>query len=126
MKRLCAFVAHPYGGLNTNILLARNFIRGLHLRWPDIVCVATWIIEAQIYDDDNEVQRNASIARNLAVIERCDAFVGCGAKWSIGMCVERDHALECSIPVVDLVGKQWRALNTRVARFAELVEASRV
>lgn len=100
---LVVYMAHPVAGdVEGNLRRARQWVRWLEHNYP-VAVVATWITECEIWDDGDPLQREAGMARNFAVIEKCDAVWLVGGRLSNGMAREREHALLFGRQVHDLL-----------------------
>lgn len=94
------FMAHPVkGDVEGNLKRAKRMVRQLELLYSDVAIVANWITECEVFGDADPVQRSAGIARNCAVIERCDEVWLTGPTVSAGMQAEARHATRYKIPV---------------------------
>lgn len=103
------YMAHPVSGdVENNLKRAKQWVRWLEEHFSDVAVVATWILECEIWDDDNPEHRAAGLQRDLAVIERCDELWLVGEKVSKGMAYERDHAAVNGLRIRDLttLGRQ--------------------
>jgi len=95
------YLAHPYEGNPESLVRARNWVRSIEAAVEDVAVVAHWIVECQIWDDANQAERAASMARNFAVLARCNAIVLVGGRVSKGMEAERDMAQRTNLTVID-------------------------
>ena len=97
------YFAHPVSGdVAGNLKKARAWIRFLEATNPDVAIVANWITECEIWDDDVPEQRAASLARDLAVISKCDELWYGGVErgeLTRGMELEYEHAAKLGKPV---------------------------
>jgi hypothetical protein len=97
----CVYIAHPLGQGEErakNIERASKWVAWAALRG---VCpMASWIILAGQWPE-TDMYRKLGLAIDLTQIERCDELWLCGPRVSPGMAIERDHALEKGIKVVD-------------------------
>ena len=94
------YIAHPLGG---NDRRERN--RRIAQRWvvwaaeSGVVPYATWTILAMAWD---ESRREQGLQIDFAQISRCDELWLVGGRVSPGMSLERDHALNIGVKVVDM------------------------
>ena len=96
------FFAHPVrGDVEGNLKRARASIKNLEAVNTHWTIVAPWILTCENYDDANEEERAAGIARNLRVIESCDYIFLAGGRVSEGMKQEKEHAEKHGLRVVD-------------------------
>lgn len=96
-------MAHPVSGdVAANLERAKRWVRWIEESHPDVAVVASWITECEIWDDDNQEHRDAGLARDLAVLARCDEVWLVGPAISRGMRIEADRARARGIPVLDL------------------------
>jgi DNA-directed RNA polymerase subunit RPC12/RpoP len=99
------YMAHPVSGdVPGNIERAKRWVRYLEEQFP-VAVVASWITECEIWDDDNPEHRAAGLARDLAVLSRCEELWLVGLRISTGMAMERDHAIKKGLSVRDLTGE---------------------
>ena len=104
-----AYLAHPvspkgHETIESNLDSARAWLKRLTESYPAIVFVAPWITECEIWDDSDEAQREAGLARCHAVIRRCDEFWMCGVRESTGMSGELEVAEESGCEITSFVG----------------------
>lgn len=98
-RRLVVYLAHPVGaataeGVRANLARAKRWLWALR-RATDWSIAVPWIgtVEAALDAGASEdEERERGIADMLAQVERCDAIVGCGGRWSSGMTEERGVA----------------------------------
>lgn len=94
------FMAHPVrGNVKENIRRAKQWVRRIEETYPDVAVQAPWIVECEIWDDSDEIQRRKGIARNKAVIRKCNALWLVDSRVSPGMAEEAEFALLCGVPV---------------------------
>ena len=97
------YLAHPLSGdVIGNLASAKRWVRWVETAYPDFAVVASWIVECEIWDDSDPEHRAAGLARDLAVIERCESLVLVGGRVSEGMAAEQRWAMSRGIPVLDL------------------------
>jgi len=100
------YMAHPLSGdVEGNIRRAKQMLRDLEEKHPDVAIVATWITECEVWDDSNPEHREAGLRRDLAVIAKCDELWLTGPEISAGMMREAAKATELGIPVTDLTAR---------------------
>lgn len=95
------YMAHPYGGRAENLRRARRWVRWIEQHYG-VAVVANWIIECEIWDDASPAERKAGLARDIAVIERCDEIWAVGGAISSGMTVEIHAAGSVGVPLMKL------------------------
>jgi hypothetical protein len=97
------YMAHPVSGdVEANLKRAKKWIKWIEANHSNVAVVANWIIECEIWDDDDPAQRAAGLRRDLAIIKRCDELWMVGPRVSSGMAQERDQALQFGLRVRDL------------------------
>lgn len=98
------YMCHPVAGdVPGNLARAKLWLRWLVENAPEPTAViASWITEVEIWDDSKPTDREAGLARCRAVIERCDEVILVGGRVSSGMNMERTHARDHGIHVVDV------------------------
>jgi hypothetical protein len=102
IKMKVIYLCHPVSGdVAGNLANAKLWVRWVEENYP-VAVVASWITECEIWDDDNPEHRKAGLARDLAVIERCDAVWLVGGRISSGMAAEAAHAEKFGLPINDL------------------------
>jgi hypothetical protein len=78
--------------INRNIKKAMAWLSWLRCSFPETTFIAPWIASTMAGADDSDPQqREAGMADNFAVIERCDGIVLCGPRISEGMDREIRH-----------------------------------
>lgn len=101
------YLAHPVrGDVEGNIKAAKQIMRA----WgntPDMVLIAPWLTDCELFDDSDPTDRANGLERCKLVLERCDALWLTGRKVSEGMRIERDHAVKNGIPVMDFTLEHW-------------------
>lgn len=98
------YMAHPVGGaVVQNLERAKRWVRWLELFYPEFAIVAPWIVECEVFDDNDPEQRRAGMDRRLAVLERCRGLVLVGGRISDGMTEEIEFARKHNIPIADLI-----------------------
>jgi hypothetical protein len=70
--------------------------------WPDHCFNAMWILNVEVYNDANKVDRDRGMQRNFHHIKRCDELWLLGPHISLGMEEEAQFARRCLQPVYDL------------------------
>lgn len=87
------YLAHPVSGnIEANLLAAKEWYRFCVISFPKVAFVANWIVNAEIFDDNQPLQREAGLVACEAVIKRCDAMLMVGPRVSDGMRRESKHA----------------------------------
>lgn len=82
--------------IRANLDRAMRWLDWLRRRFPEVTFIAPWIASILAGADDSDpAQREAGMADNFAVIERCDGIVLCGGRISEGMRREMEHAEGC-------------------------------
>lgn len=127
-RKRVVYLAHPVGaptveGIRANLARAKRWLWALRNATEWSIC-APWIPSVEAVIDmggDEAVERVRGLADDVAVVERCDALVGCGGRWSSGMTEERGAAAK----VIDLtdLGDEPPAVEVLAA---ELVLRERV
>lgn len=80
--------------LRRNIDLALRWLAWLRRSFSQDTFIAPWIASVLSGgDDDDPKQREAGLADDCAVVERCDGIVLCGFRISSGMQREREHGV---------------------------------
>lgn len=98
------YLCHPVSGdIEANLRSARDWVRWAET-YHDVAIVASWIIECEIWDDNNPTHRAAGLCRDLAVLERCDEVWLVGPRVSEGMQREANHGLDVGLEVYDYTG----------------------
>jgi hypothetical protein len=96
------YMAHPVAGdVPGNLAKAKTWLKWLNAAFPDVAFIAPWIVEIQIYDDNDPAQREASLTRICVSVQRCDALIHVGSRISGGMEREARHAVrsfDCTNP----------------------------
>jgi hypothetical protein len=78
--------------INRNIKKAMAWLSWLRCSFPETTFIAPWIASTMAGADDSDPQqREAGMADNFAVVERCDGIVLCGGRISSGMRREMEH-----------------------------------
>ncbi|MGH9966562.1 MAG: hypothetical protein ACREBG_01845 [Pyrinomonadaceae bacterium] len=98
-KMKVVYIAHPYGGLQSNREKAAKWVA-----WAArLGCapIADWIILTGEFPDDIEGIRGRMLALDCNLVGRCDELWICGDHVSPGMSVEIEAAVRLNIPVVD-------------------------
>lgn len=96
------YMSHPVrGNVEENLRRARTWLKWITEIYPDIVVCANWILECELWDDSNPNHRAAGLARDIAMITRCDELWLVGPCVSSGMELERDHAMKMNKKIVD-------------------------
>ena len=97
------YLAHPVrGDVAGNLARARRWWRWAVSR--GVAVCAPWITECELYDDADEAQRGAAMARNLEALRRCDELWLVGGRISVGMIFELEAARRARVAVVDYTG----------------------
>jgi len=102
------YLAHPVAGNPLyNAERAKRWIRYIYENTQDVVLVAPWIIEVELYpaDDDDPVLRKEALRRCCAVARRCDELWAVGDRISMGMLEEIHAARRHGLPVMMLITK---------------------
>ncbi len=98
------YLAHAVSGdIQRNLLKAEAWQKWIGLNFP-VAIQSSWITECRIWDDAIAEQREAGMARNFAILERCDELWLCGDRVTSGMELEANHAIANEIVVRDLTG----------------------
>lgn len=101
------YMAHPVSGdVENNIKRAKAWMRWLEENYDVAVC-ASWILECEIWDDNNPEHRAAGLRRDMAILERCDELWLVGACVSNGMAMERAHAEKRGLIIRDLTQREF-------------------
>ncbi len=80
------FLAHPVrGSIKENLESAERWFELLERSFDDVAVQAPWITGCRRFNDANEDERCAGIAKNKACIRRCDEVWLCGEIVSSGM-----------------------------------------
>jgi hypothetical protein len=84
------YLAHPVSGdVPGNLLRARRWLRWAQTAFSSCVVIAPWILALELGDDDaNPEHRERGLARDEAVVARCDAVLLVGGRVSEGMARE--------------------------------------
>lgn len=91
--------------INLNLQRAMRWLSWLRRSFPGTTFTAPWIASIMAGADDSDpVQRQAGMADNFAIIERCDGIVLCGGRISDGMRREMEHRCGTRAEVYDLTG----------------------
>lgn len=102
------YLAHPVSGdVPANLARARLWLRWLYERLgSSVVLVAPWILDVEILPLRDAVlrEREISLERCLATVQRCEAVMLIGGRVSAGMLAEARHAVRCGLRVLDLTG----------------------
>ena len=96
------YIAHPLGSgpeRETNRQNASKWVAWAAKTFG-VAPIADWIILSGEWSED---LRELGLFIDKTLIERCDAVWLCGGRVSPGMAIERDHALEHGVAVVDLI-----------------------
>jgi hypothetical protein len=101
------YIAHPVRplsgeSLDANIEKALRWLEWALRRWPKDAAIAPWISECQLFDEADELVREAGLRRCEAVVARCDELILCGGRISSGMARERKVADYEGLNVVDM------------------------
>lgn len=109
MKQI--YLAHPLSattavGIKRNLTLAKQWYKwACDHYWPEHTFNCMWILNCEVYDDADAIQRSRGMQRNLAHIKRCDELWLLGEEVSVGMLEEALFAQRtCKMPVYDLTG----------------------
>lgn len=108
-RKLVAYLAHPVGapdraGIDATLANARAWLRFL-VDTTDLAVSAPWMPYVEALSEDK--YRDRGLEDDLAMLERHDAIVLVGGRVSRGMEMERTHAMDLGLPVVDL--SAWRS-----------------
>lgn len=96
------YMAHPLSGdIAGNLERAKAWLRWIE-EHHNVAVVASWITECEVWDDNNPDHRAAGLARDLAVLVRCDELWLVGPRISSGMRAEAEVAIGRGIPVIDM------------------------
>lgn len=96
------YVAHPVSGdVGANIKAAFGWMEWLLRRWPRVAWIAPWIVDAHVLDDGDELDREAGLVRDEAVVGLVDALLLVGGRVSAGMERERAAALLAGAAAID-------------------------
>ena len=99
------YMAHPVGGaVENNLARARRWLKYLNSVGENAIYIAPWIVECEIYDDNDPAQRESSLRRVCEVIKRCDFIALVGGRGSAGMAREAAVAVLAGVEVIDLTG----------------------
>jgi len=105
------YLAHPLGaktqaGILENIAKAKLWYKwACDHYWPDHCFNAMWILNCEVYNDANAVDRERGMQRNYAGIKRCDELWLLGPLVSQGMIDEALFARRLMLPVFDLTSE---------------------
>ena len=118
------YVAHPFGGNPSNLIMARRWFRWLVDHDPHSAFVLSWIIYCEMLDDDNPAHRERGLQDNCAIAARCGGIVLVGGTISSGMRCELNAVIgACESPrIADLtrLGPRppaaWDPVNTPTTR----------
>ncbi len=80
--------------------------------WPDHAFNAMWIMNVEVYNDADAVDRERGMQRNYAHIKNCDALWLLGPRVSEGMEDEALFARRCGMPVYNLTSEGLDPLVT--------------
>lgn len=101
---LAAPVSAPtIDGVRANLARAKRWLWALRCATDWSIC-APWIpaVEAALDSGAAEHDERArGLVDDVAVVERCDAVVGCGGRWSSGMLIE-GHAARSTIDLTPI------------------------
>ncbi|MCP4448257.1 MAG: hypothetical protein GY811_23400 [Myxococcales bacterium] len=106
-KRQLVYMAHPVQPaagetIGVNLERAKAWLKRLAESFPEVVIIAPWITECELWDDSDKEQRAAGLARCHEVIARCDAFWMVGDRISSGMAGECEVAMEFELAIHDM------------------------
>jgi len=100
--RALIYIAHPVrGDVQGNIERVLRWYRWLTTTQPGPVYCIPWLPDVIVFNDANEAERAAGMARNICHLERCGGIALVGGMLSSGMRAERDEMLRLGRPVVD-------------------------
>jgi len=105
------YLAHPLGaktplGMLQNKENARSWYKwACDHYWPDYAFNAMWILNVEVYNDADSLDRERGMQRNYAHIKRCDELWLLGPVVSPGMEDEARFARRCTLPVYDLTSE---------------------
>lgn len=111
------YLAHPLSaetreGILLNIHTAKLWYKwACDNYWPTHAFSATWILNAEIYDDANAEDRDRGMQRNYPQIQRCDELWLVGSFVSSGMQGDGLYARRCLQPVFDLTNENAKPHN---------------
>lgn len=107
------YLAHPLSsptrsGVLLNLDRAKRWYKwACDHYWPDFSFNCMWVLNCEVYDDADAIQRSRGMQRNFAHIKNCDELWLVGEDLSGGMLDEAVFAHEeCRIPVYNLTGFQ--------------------
>lgn len=117
MARPVLYMAHPVSGdVKANIHRALNWLSWLRRSFPETTFIAPWIVGIMSGEDDADpAQREAGLVDCCAVVERCDGIVLVGGRVSTGMARERDHGVEQSRELCELLSTGHGPVAARFA-----------
>lgn len=105
-RKLVMYLAHPVSapdqsGIDANLSNARAWLKWFvdHTSWAVSV---PWMPYVETLAEES--YRDLGLSDDLAMLERHDAIVLVGGRVSSGMALERRHAIECGLNVIDLTG----------------------
>lgn len=108
-RPLC-YMAHavrPLKGSNetyeANIASAKDWLRSLTIRHPELCFIAPWISGVELFNDADEARRAAGLEHCHCVIARCDQFWSVGPRLSAGMYGEMLVAQACGLETISQV-----------------------
>lgn len=113
------YMAHPVAGnVDDNLIKARAWFKWIEDKYTNVVVVANWILECELFGDEDPKARERGIRRSCAVLERCDELWLVGPHISKGMAEERDRAAakEMRIRDLTLLGLDWPPGQDAVAK----------
>lgn len=85
-KGSLVYLAHPVAGaVESNVEEAKRLLRSYQDANPDLVILAPWITDVEIYDDSIPEYRRAGLERCKLIIDRCDYLLLTGDRISEGM-----------------------------------------
>ena len=113
------YLAHPVSGnVPANLMRARRWLAWFYREFPEDAALMHWILDCEVMNDDDPVERARGILNDQIIIPRCDALWLLGGRTSPGMAAEMRLADEAGIAILDLTsqGAEPSASAARVAQ----------
>lgn len=127
-RKIVAYLAHPVGapdqaGIETNLTNARAWLHWFVDNTPWAVS-APWMPYVETLAES--AYRDRGLADDLAMLERHDLIVLVGGRVSAGMAIERAHAIEHGIDVLDLTMFASPPIKPSIAQADAVLRCRRV
>lgn len=105
------YMAHPVRPdkergetIESNLSMAKQWLKKLTLKHPDLIIMAPWIPMCEVFDDADEEQRARGLEWCYQIVARCDQFWMVGPRVSGGMLKESRVAMNNELFVADFTG----------------------